>query len=129
MNHFARIGAELKDRGLDAMLVTSAPGEFYAAAFHGEGVAMGMGIMTRACVRMGKCAPECQQVLETLLEKYNLPNTCAMDTQELLEAARADKKRRGNSITLIQPDRLGSCVLHKTDYDELARVLELGKPL
>ena len=97
--------------------------------FHGEGVAMGMGIMTRACVRMGKCAPECQQVLETLLEKYNLPNTCAMATQELLEAARADKKRRGNSITLIQPDRLGSCVLHKTDYDELARVLELGKPL
>ena len=40
MNHFSAIGAQLKDRGLDAMLVTSAPGEFYAAAFHGEGVAL-----------------------------------------------------------------------------------------
>jgi len=40
MNHFAAIGAKLKDRGLDAMLVTSAPGEFYAAGFHGEGVAL-----------------------------------------------------------------------------------------
>ena len=40
MNHFASIGAHLKDRGLDAMLITSEPGEFYAAAFHGEGVAL-----------------------------------------------------------------------------------------
>ena len=39
MNHFEKIAARLKDRGLDAMLVTSAPGEFYAMGFHGEGVA------------------------------------------------------------------------------------------
>ena len=39
MNHFDKIAAKLKDRGLDAMLVTSAPGEFYAMGFHGEGVA------------------------------------------------------------------------------------------
>ena len=39
MNHFEKIAAKLKDRGLDAMLVTSAPGEFYAMGFHGEGVA------------------------------------------------------------------------------------------
>ncbi|MDD6160524.1 MAG: Xaa-Pro peptidase family protein [Oscillospiraceae bacterium] len=40
MNHFANIAACLKSRGLDAMLITSAPGEFYAAGFHGEGVAV-----------------------------------------------------------------------------------------
>ena len=40
MNHFAPIAASLKGRGLDAMLITSAPGEFYAAGFHGEGVAL-----------------------------------------------------------------------------------------
>ena len=40
MNHFAPIAAQLKNRGLDAMLITSAPGEFYAAGFHGEGVAL-----------------------------------------------------------------------------------------
>ena len=40
MNPFAAIGAQLKNRGLDAMLITSAPGEFYAAGFHGEGVAV-----------------------------------------------------------------------------------------
>lgn len=40
MNHFANIAARLKERGLDAMLITSAPGEFYAAGFHGEGAAV-----------------------------------------------------------------------------------------
>lgn len=40
MNHFEKIAAGLKDRGLDAMLITSAPGEFYAMGFRGEGVAL-----------------------------------------------------------------------------------------
>jgi 3-dehydroquinate synthase len=97
--------------------------------YHGEGVAMGMAIMTRACVRMGKCPVECQTVLEALLDKYHLPKTCHMERENLLEAAKADKKRRGNTITLVQPDKLGHCVLHKTDYDELAQVLTLGRDL
>ena len=40
MTHFEKIAAQLKDRGLDAMLVTSEPGEFYAVGFHGEGAAL-----------------------------------------------------------------------------------------
>lgn len=40
MTHFEKIAAKLKDRGLDAMLITSEPGEFYAMGFHGEGVAL-----------------------------------------------------------------------------------------
>jgi 3-dehydroquinate synthase len=90
---------------------------------------MGMAIMTRACVRMGRCPAECWQVLEELLDKYHLPKTCSMERGELLEAAKADKKRRGDTITLIQPDTLGHCLLHKTDYRELDRVLELGMEL
>lgn len=39
MTHFEKIAAGLKDRGLDAMLITSEPGEFYAVGFHGEGAA------------------------------------------------------------------------------------------
>ena len=40
MTHFEKIAAKLNDRGLDAMLITSEPGEFYAVGFHGEGVAL-----------------------------------------------------------------------------------------
>ena len=94
--------------------------------YHGEGVAMGMAIMTRACVRQGKCPAECWTVLERLLDKYHLPKRCDVAPERLLEAARADKKRRGEAITLIQPREPGECVLFRTDYGELARVLELG---
>ena len=40
MNHFEKIASQLAAHDLDAMLITSAPGEFYAAGFHGEGVAV-----------------------------------------------------------------------------------------
>ena len=90
---------------------------------------MGMAIMTRACARQKKCPPACWTVLETLLDKYHLPKTTDKSVDELLEAAHADKKRRGDAITLIQPQVLGRCGLYSTNYDELRRVLELGMPL
>ena len=37
MDHSAKITAQLPEHGLDAMLVTSAPGERYAVGFEGEG--------------------------------------------------------------------------------------------
>ncbi len=40
MNHLEKIAAELPEYGLDAMLITSQPGEFYAVDFHGEGVVL-----------------------------------------------------------------------------------------
>lgn len=99
------------------------------SCYHGEGVAMGMAIMTRACVRQGLCPAECGTVLEALLKKYKLPNCTQYPAELLLQAARADKKRRGNSITLVQPAAVGQCTLRKTDYAALARVLADGMPL
>lgn len=40
MNHIKQIAAKLPEYGLDAMLITSEPGEFYAVGFHGEGVTL-----------------------------------------------------------------------------------------
>ena len=40
MNHIKKIAAKLPEYGLDAMLITSEPGEFYAVGFHGEGVTL-----------------------------------------------------------------------------------------
>ena len=37
MNHLNNIAAKLPDYGLDAMLITSEPGERYAVGFLGEG--------------------------------------------------------------------------------------------
>lgn len=40
MNHIRQIAAQLDTYGLDAMLITSTPGERYAMDFYGEGVAL-----------------------------------------------------------------------------------------
>ena len=40
MNHFEKIASQLSAHGLDAMLITSAPGEFYAVGLHGEGMVL-----------------------------------------------------------------------------------------
>ena len=37
MNHLKQIAARLPEYGIDAMLLNSEPGEFYAVGFHGEG--------------------------------------------------------------------------------------------
>lgn len=95
--------------------------------FHGDCVAIGMAIMTRALVRDGRCPESCEKILEKLLKKYKLPNNTELPSERILAAARADKKRRGEKITLIEPKTLGNCVLVKTDFTELARLLELGR--
>lgn len=40
MNHLKQIAEALPEYGLDAMLITSEAGEFYAVGFHGEGVVL-----------------------------------------------------------------------------------------
>lgn len=40
MNHFKQIAAKLGDYGVDAMMITSQPGEIYASGFYGEGIAL-----------------------------------------------------------------------------------------
>lgn len=40
MNHFRQIAAKLGDYGVDAMMITSQPGEIYASGFYGEGIAL-----------------------------------------------------------------------------------------
>ena len=37
MNHLKQIAAKLPEYGIDAMLLNSEPGEYYAVGFHGEG--------------------------------------------------------------------------------------------
>lgn len=95
--------------------------------YHGEGVAIGMAVMTRGCVRLGRCPRECDEILEPLLAKYHLPNRTDLPSDDLIRACRADKKRRGNRITLIEPDAPGSCVLVPSDFEDLRKIIEAGR--
>ena len=95
--------------------------------YHGMAVAVGMAMMIRACRAKGVCDAECLEKIELLLPKFGLPSACDYSAEELLEAAMADKKRSGGSITLVLPEHFGICRLKKTAFEELGELIALGK--
>ena len=96
---------------------------------HGNAVAIGMLLAARAAVAKGLCTPDVPPHLEALLKRYGLPVTCPFSATELADAALRDKKRRGDTITLIVPTALGESRLLPVPTAELADFFRLGGAL
>lgn len=93
---------------------------------HGHGVAIGMSIITKAAEEMGLCDRGLSEVLCNLLEQCGLPRKSPYTAEELYNVALSDKKRSGDSITLVLPKREGECVLEKIKADELLEFIKKG---
>lgn len=93
---------------------------------HGQGVAIGMMLITRAAVRRGLCTPETLSRLQQALEVCGLPVICPYEKNQLLEAALRDKKRQGGTITLVVPKAIGTAVLMPIPVEELAEWIDDG---
>ena len=87
---------------------------------HGSAVAVGMQIITRAAVRKGLCPRDCLDALEALLKKYNLPLETQYSPEQLAEVALSDKKRKGDTLTLVVPCAFGESTLRPVPVAELA---------
>lgn len=93
---------------------------------HGQAVAMGLAIITRSAVKLGHCpAGDGKRILEAL-EKSHLPLHCPFTAAELAEAARMDKKRAGDSITVVLPTGIGGCRLQPIPAGELEALFAAG---
>ena len=75
---------------------------------HGEAVAIGMRIVGKDVPAIGK-----------ILDAYGYPKYGGFDNAKILEAIRGDKKRSGDTITLIVPRKIGECELVETPMSEL----------
>ena len=93
---------------------------------HGMAIAAGMAILTRAACRRGICGGETLSALESLLQAYDLPSTTGYPARELAEAALADKKRRGDALSIILPEAVGRCRVETIPASELASWLRDG---
>ena len=87
---------------------------------HGSAVAVGMMRTTRAAVRKGLCPRECLDALQALLKKYNLPTETQYSPEQLAEVALSDKKRKGDTLTLVVPCAYGESALRPVPVAELA---------
>lgn len=85
---------------------------------HGQAVAMGMWLITEKAVEKGFCTAQVKDVLNELLDKYNLQKSCELEIESLVKASMVDKKRKGNTLTVVMPKCVGKCTLVKMTTNE-----------
>ncbi len=93
---------------------------------HGQGVAIGMAVISRAASALGFLSTEDRDALISLIRAYGLPTEPAWPAGDMAAAAASDKKSAGSSVRLIVPERIGVCSIQKIPSEDLIRWLNLG---
>jgi len=93
---------------------------------HGQGVSIGMAIVTRASCKLGMCEESCCQKILEILNRFQLPVETDYSSEELCNFTLSDKKRSGSSIRLIIPREIGRCEILPTPVSELKSFIEAG---
>lgn len=86
---------------------------------HGQAVAIGMALITKASVNKGICDGEVYDRLYELIVSYNLMTDTNYSAGELEKVMMNDKKCRVNTINLIVPRNIGHCEITEVTKDEL----------
>ena len=93
---------------------------------HGQAVAIGMAIVSKAGAAYGICKPETHSDIVSILGTFGLPVTTNYTCQTLYVNALSDKKRSGGVVNLIIPQKIGTCVIKPTPVEELETFIEAG---
>ena len=96
---------------------------------HGQAVAEGLLMITRAAAERGLCEPAVLPRLTALMERYGLEADRSYAAAELLPFLRQDKKLRGGTLPLIVPRSVGHCDIIPVPLAELASWLKSGGAL
>jgi len=93
---------------------------------HGQAVAAGMVIMARAAYKKGFCNADYSGEIEDAFSGF--PNVLNMNfsADEMYEAGLSDKKRSGEKLNIIIPEKVGTCVVKTIEATELLEIFKLG---
>ena len=97
----------------------------YAIA-HGHAVAVGMVYATRIAAGLGLCDAQCEERLKQALVRNGLPVSSGFSAESLADAALGDKKRAGDTLTLVLPRKIGQCELHPVPVGRLAELTAMA---
>ncbi len=98
---------------------------------HGHAVAAGLAIMARASKRLGWMPEDginawtADRICSTL-HLTGLPISTEYSVEALAQAALSDKKRAGDTITIVVPREIGACELKKIHVSELEPIIRAG---
>lgn len=93
---------------------------------HGSAVAIGMAIMARAACHFGHCTANTVKQIIAVLDEFALPTQTAYTSQQITSVALSDKKRTGDTVNLIIPNEIGSCMICKTPVSQLESFIKAG---
>jgi len=93
---------------------------------HGKAVAIGMAVASLGSFRLGICNEDCYLEIIDMIKRFHLPNTTNLPPDELTQAAFYDKKRSGQHISLILPEKIGKCLIKSFSLADLASFIRLG---
>ena len=93
---------------------------------HGVCVAKGMGIILDAGVAAGRIDKEEADKMKDLIAAYGLPVQDTITPEDAVSGALNDKKKRGNTISLIVVDKIGEAQIVKMTPDDLLAFLKGG---
>ena len=83
-------------------------------------------VIARAAEALGWTKQPIAARIAACLAKNGLPTGTDYTAEALAQAALADKKRAGDSITLVIPQRIGECELRKLPVSDLLPVIRAG---
>lgn len=93
---------------------------------HGQGVAIGMSIIARACAKRGICSKECADELISAIAAQGLPTRTEYTAEQLFHTVLSDKKRVPDGLTLVLLAGRGTCKLEKVNLESARAMLEEG---
>lgn len=95
----------------------------YGVYTHGEGVAIGMVRITTQSEKLGQTEKGTAERLEKLLSCFNIPTRVDLKTEDIIDAISRDKKKRGDSITVVIIPHIGASELVKLPFKELNKYI------
>ena len=90
---------------------------------HGVCVASGMGIIADAAVAAGTLPGEEAEKMKSLIRAYGLPVDDEITSDEAVDGAMNDKKKRGNTLSVIVVNKIGTSEIVKMSPDEFHEFL------
>ncbi|MDD7718580.1 MAG: 3-dehydroquinate synthase [Eubacteriaceae bacterium] len=126
------VEADEGDRGLRQLLNfghTIGHGIEKLSAFtvsHGQAVAKGMVVETKAAYAMGLTPNDISAEISTILEGLGFDLSVSQSSDDLYRYALTDKKIFGDKITVVVPESIGKCKLHKLPMEKLREFIDLG---
>ena len=95
---------------------------------HGSAVAIGMRVIAEAFEKAGICQKGVCEKLVSVIQNNNLPLECGFSAEDIINAVRKDKKKSGDSISVIVPKELCKCEIEKMSFEKLYSIIKEVNP-